>query len=105
MRRLRPLLATAGAMLTCAIVTSGQARLATRVKDINASSGDAFPRPNFDEPSQFVTVNGIVYFRAVDGMQGSVITGTPGELWRTDGTPASTVRVKDIDPTAWWDSL
>ena len=36
-------------------------------------------------------VNGILYFAADDGAQGS-------ELWRSDGTEAGTTMVKDINP-------
>ena len=36
-------------------------------------------------------VNGTLYFDANDGTHGD-------ELWKTDGTAAGTVMVKDIDP-------
>ena len=39
----------------------------------------------------FVTMNGIAYFAADDGVNGV-------ELWRTDGTEAGTMLVKDINP-------
>src|SRR5207247_10380157 len=44
-------------------------------------------------PRQFVEAGGIVFFTADDGVNGI-------ELWRTDGTPAGTMLVKDIDPLA-----
>ena len=40
--------------------------------------------------SNFVTVNGRLFFSANDGISGM-------ELWTSDGTPAGTVRVKDIN--------
>lgn len=42
-------------------------------------------------PSQYVALNGEVFFRANDGENGT-------ELWKTDGTPEGTVLVKDINP-------
>ncbi len=39
----------------------------------------------------FVDINGILYFAANDAING-------GELWKTDGTAAGTVMVKDINP-------
>ena len=44
-------------------------------------------------PGSFIELNGRAYFIASDGTSGL-------ELWRTDGTPAGTVRVKDICPGA-----
>ncbi|XXF75309.1 HYR domain-containing protein [Myxococcaceae bacterium GXIMD 01537] len=42
------------------------------------------------EPTAFTAINGTVYFAATD-------TPTGEELWRTDGTEAGTVQVKDIE--------
>jgi len=42
-------------------------------------------------PYGFVTLDGVAYFAADDGLLGH-------ELWRSDGTPAGTRLVKDIDP-------
>ena len=55
------------------------------VKDINAS-GNA-------SPDMVVEMGGIVYFEANDGSSGL-------ELWKSDGTEAGTVLVKDINPGA-----
>jgi ELWxxDGT repeat protein len=52
------------------------------VKDINPGSLGS-------EASQFVTLNGIAYFRANDGAHGF-------ELWRSDGTAAGTQLVTDL---------
>ncbi len=58
------------------------------VKDINPGNGNS-------DPSGFTVVNGVLYFSASDGTTASS-HGT--ELWRTDGTEAGTVMVKDINP-------
>jgi ELWxxDGT repeat protein len=50
--------------------------------DINSGTGDS----SVDE---LVDVNGTLYFRADDGINGS-------ELWRSDGTVDGTLMVKDI---------
>ena len=44
-------------------------------------------------PDLLIDVNGTVFFRANDGIHGL-------ELWKSDGTAAGTVMVKDINPTA-----
>src|SRR5262249_24296428 len=56
------------------------------VKDINSGSGDGAYGTNNLTP-----VNGLLYFRATDGVNG-------WELWRSNGTAAGTDMVKDIDP-------
>lgn len=54
--------------------------------DINTGSGDSYP-------GDFVDLNGVAIFAADDGENGT-------ELWRSDGTVAGTVMVKDILPGA-----
>jgi ELWxxDGT repeat protein len=54
------------------------------VRDINPG-GNSYPQ-------YFTNVNGTVFFRADDGVNGV-------ELWKSDGTSAGTVKVKDINPT------
>jgi ELWxxDGT repeat protein len=54
------------------------------VKDINPGEGSS-------SAEMFVTFNGIVYFRANDGLHGI-------ELWRTDGTLGGTSLVTDLRP-------
>ena len=64
---------------------------ASLVKDIFPGSGHAFPDPfDFDAvPTQFVEMNGSLFFAAQGGTNGT-------ELWKTDGTAAGTVLVKRI---------
>src|SRR5438128_6644533 len=54
------------------------------VKDIN-------PGSETSDPQAFVTLDGIAYFRASDGVHGF-------ELWRTDGTGDGTTMVTDLNP-------
>ncbi|RCJ42064.1 hypothetical protein A6770_35240 [Nostoc minutum NIES-26] len=63
------------------------------VKDINPGSGSSTPRQDFYPyvlPSYLTNIDGIVYFIANDGFG--------NELWRSDGTEAGTVLVKNIYP-------
>src|SRR5262249_26967227 len=58
------------------------------VKDINPGARGSRTRLD-SEP--MIDVNGILYFGADDGVHGR-------ELWKSDGTEAGTVLVKDINP-------
>jgi ELWxxDGT repeat protein len=57
------------------------------VKDIRAGGSS--------HPSYFTNVNGTLFFAASDGF---IPDGLGDELWKSDGTAAGTVRVKDIVP-------
>ena len=48
-------------------------------------------RPRSSIPLDLTNVNGTLFFAANDGVHGT-------ELWKSDGTAAGTVLVKDIDP-------
>lgn len=58
----------------------------TQVKDINAGTA------NSSTPTNLFDFNGTLFFRATDGTNGV-------ELWKSDGTEAGTVMVKDINTT------
>lgn len=58
----------------------------TQVKDINPGS------TNSSTPTNLFDFNGTLFFRATDGTNGV-------ELWKSDGTEAGTVMVKDINTT------
>ncbi len=67
--------------------TDGTAQGTMLVKDINP-----LPLPGGQSyPDFFAYVGGKVYFGATDGTHGY-------ELWKTDGTEAGTVMIKDINP-------
>lgn len=57
------------------------------LKDINSGTGSSDP----DKYATPVVLNGIVFFVADNGINGD-------ELWKSDGTTAGTVMVKDIYP-------
>ena len=54
--------------------------------------------PNSSYPSQLTNVNGTLFFTANDGTNGR-------ELWKSDGTAAGTVMVKDINSAPQLDRL
>ncbi len=58
----------------------------TMVKNIYADSGAT---PSSSSPTQLTNYNGALYFVADDGLNGR-------ELWKSDGTDAGTIMVKDI---------
>ena len=57
----------------------------TLVKDTDGTTEEGFPNNNY----QFEVVGNTLFFVAADGSNGF-------ELWKSDGTPAGTVQVKDI---------
>jgi ELWxxDGT repeat protein len=67
--------------------SDGTAAGTVLVKDFN--SGTLFPRGLY--PTNLTNVNGTLFFSADDGVNGR-------ELWKSDGTDAGTVMVKDIFP-------
>jgi ELWxxDGT repeat protein len=71
--------------------TDGTAAGTVMFKDINAGSGDSIRLGLAPSQSGRPTmVNGAMFFGANDGTHGS-------ELWKSDGTAAGTVMVKDIN--------
>ncbi|UOK41952.1 MULTISPECIES: ELWxxDGT repeat protein [Flavobacterium] len=60
------------------------------VKDINPGKNNAFI---YGEKSNLTNINGVLYFSANDGVNGS-------ELWKSDGTEAGTVMVKNINASS-----
>ncbi|GGD82557.1 hypothetical protein GCM10011514_53270 [Emticicia aquatilis] len=66
-----------------------KAQAPSLLKDINTTLTNGSSSPN-----SFATLGTTLYFSAVNNLG--------GELWKTDGTAAGTVLVKDINPgTAW----
>jgi ELWxxDGT repeat protein len=96
MQRTTPLtvLRTAGVVLTSAFATlvstvPAGAQPAQMVADINTT--ESFGTDNALWQAEFVDLAGTAIFTVDDGVHGN-------ELWRSDGTPAGTVLVKDICP-------
>ncbi len=81
-------LALAAGLSLPAMAQAQPCQRAGRVKDIRAGAASAFPSSGNVAP---VAVGGTLFFVADDGETGL-------ELWKSDGTAASTVRVKDIAP-------
>jgi len=75
--------------------TDGTAAGTTMVKDINVNgeivlgTGVSYTEPS--NPLSLTNVNGTLFFTAVAGLSGT-------ELWKSDGTAAGTMMVKDINP-------
>ncbi len=69
--------------------SDGTATGTVLVKDIRPGSYGYFPYSSF--PEELTAVNGTLFFRANDGIHGI-------ELWKSDGTEAGTLLVKDIRP-------
>jgi ELWxxDGT repeat protein len=72
---------------TAAVAQALESRMflsASLVKDINTTLADA-------APEHFVASNGVPYFTATDGADGT-------QLWKTDGTAAGTVAVTGLVP-------
>jgi ELWxxDGT repeat protein len=70
--------------------TAGTVMLADAYSRLDGNPVDGYFGYGFRE---LTNVNGTLYFRADDGTHG-------GELWKSDGTAAGTVMVKDINPGA-----
>jgi ELWxxDGT repeat protein len=68
--------------------SDGTAAGTVMVKDINAGSSGSIP--NYPDARYLANVGGTLYFSANDGASGR-------ELWKSDGTAAGTVLVKDIN--------
>ena len=69
--------------------TDGTAAGTVLVKGINTTT-DPYPGSWSSNPLSFIGFNGALYFQADDGVHGV-------ELWKTDGTAAGTILVKDIN--------
>ena len=86
-------------ILGCIIITNSylQAQNFHLVKDVNDSK-DGSPLNNgfpisYDHNFPFALLKNVAYFTANDGIHGN-------EVWRSDGTPAGTYLVKDINGIA-----
>jgi ELWxxDGT repeat protein len=75
--------------------SDGTAAGTVLVKDINSGTFlyGSLPYPSSSDPSGLVNVGGTLYFTANDGTNGR-------ELWKSNGTAAGTVLVKDLNSGA-----
>ena len=71
-------------MLFFGMAFFAQAQAPFLLKDINTSTVNSSPR-------SMINVNGTVFFSTEDGVHGR-------ELWKSGGTEATTVLIKDINP-------
>ena len=73
--------------------TDGTVSGTALVKDINPGTTNGYygVYPRSSSPSSLTNVNGTLFFAASDGAKGR-------ELWKSDGTTAGTVVVKDLFP-------
>ena len=72
---------------------SAKAQLFSLLNDIYPGTDDGI----HSSVNHFTRMNGMLYFMADNGVTGM-------ELWKSDGTTAGTVLVKDINPTGSWSS-
>ncbi|HEX5154124.1 MAG TPA: MopE-related protein [Parafilimonas sp.] len=77
--------------------SNGTAAGTVMVKDIVSGAGSSLPYLDDNRSSFMCNVNGTLFFAAND-------VGTGVELWKSDGTGAGTVLVKDIEPASLTDS-
>ncbi|MBI2687559.1 MAG: hypothetical protein HYX27_14710 [Acidobacteria bacterium] len=64
---------------------------------------DIAPGPASSSPFSITPFNGGVIFSATDNVdsgRGGPVTGSGIEVWKSDGTPEGTMRVRDIEPGA-----
>jgi ELWxxDGT repeat protein len=74
--------------------SNGTAAGTVLVKDIAPGQRTRYYETPFYHPSQYcANVNGTLFLEASDGIHGA-------ELWKSNGTPAGTFQVKDINPGA-----
>lgn len=67
------------------------AQQTNEMQTIELQNVDIHGYTNSSNPTGFINVNGILFFSANDGISGI-------ELWKSDGSDAGTVLVKDINP-------
>lgn len=72
-------------------ITDGTAAGTRLLRDVNPGAGGPAGDPLGSSPGPFVPLGARAWFAADDGISGR-------ELWSTDGTPAGTVRVRDVRP-------
>ena len=94
MKTRRHLLTTIAALLfVAALLTGARAQSGSAAATLSVRLfRDLNPGTDSGSPQNLVVVHGSLYFSATDGTNGV-------ELWKTDGTAAGTVMVKNINST------
>src|ERR1700704_3781865 len=84
-------LALATLTLLPTLLAAARAQPASMLLDLGKDAYFGSPLGSFDRTGEPVELDGVLYFLSNDGIHGF-------ELWRTDGTTAGTLMLRDVCP-------